>query len=200
MRQLFADWDPALNRFLDEVKSVDKWKLLHRSEMDNWVNDKSTFVFTGDSCHPMLPYLAQGANSSLEDGIVLGNVLAALRSKDQLPAALRLYEKLRKERGEAIARETFAQRHDFHMDDGPEQEARDELMQSTLGKEIDCKFPSRWQVSPLFCLSLGRWTRPMYCNAQLLIDNSVPKFSHGYMVMMQRRRLSMLFDNGLYDP
>ncbi|KAF2480720.1 hypothetical protein BDY17DRAFT_318334 [Neohortaea acidophila] len=145
MRQLFADWDPALNRFLDEVKSVDKWKLLHRTEMDNWVNDKSTFVFTGDSCHPMLPYLAQGANSSLEDGIVLGNVLAALRSKDQLPAALRLYEKLRKERGEAIARETFAQRHDFHMDDGPEQEARDELMQSTLGKEIDCKFPSRWQ-------------------------------------------------------
>jgi salicylate hydroxylase len=93
----------------------------------------------------MLPYLAQGANSSIEDGAVLGNVLAALESKDQLPAALRLYEKLRKKRGEAIVRETFAQRHDFHMIDGPEQQARDDLMLSKLGKLIDCKFPSRWQ-------------------------------------------------------
>jgi salicylate hydroxylase len=93
----------------------------------------------------MLPYLAQGANSSIEDGAVLGNVLAALRRKEQLPAALKLYERLRKKRGEAIARETFAQRHDFHMVDGPEQKARDELMLSKLDKPIDCKFPSRWQ-------------------------------------------------------
>ncbi len=89
--------------------------------------------------------LAQGANSSMEDGAVLGYILAAVTSKAQLPSALHLYERLRKERGEAIARETFAQRHDFHMPDGPEQEARDKLMLSNLGKEIDCKFPSRWQ-------------------------------------------------------
>ena len=57
----------------------------------------------------MLPYLAQGANSSLEDGAVLGNLLAAVGGKDQLPEALRLYETLRKKRGEAIVRETFAQ-------------------------------------------------------------------------------------------
>lgn len=145
MRQLFTSWDPILNRFLDQVKSVDKWKLMHRPELESWVSDKSNFVFIGDSCHPMLPYLAQGANSSMEDGAVLGNVLAALESKDQLPEALRLYEGLRKKRGEAIVRETFAQRGDFHMLDGPEQQARDELMLSKLGKEIDCKFPSRWQ-------------------------------------------------------
>ena len=42
-------------------------------------------------------------------------------------------------------RETFAQRHDFHMHDSPEQEARDQLMLSKLGKSIDCKFPSRLQ-------------------------------------------------------
>ncbi|KAK4546137.1 hypothetical protein LTR36_002274 [Oleoguttula mirabilis] len=145
MRHLFTSWDPILNRFLDQVKSVDKWKLMHRPELDSWVSDKSNFVFIGDSCHPMLPYLAQGANSSIEDGAVLGNVLAALEAKSQLPEALRLYERLRKQRGEAIVRETFAQRSSFHMISGPEQEARDELMLSKLGKEIDCKFPSRWQ-------------------------------------------------------
>lgn len=55
MRQLFAQWDPVLNRFLDQVKTVDKWKLMHRPELDTWVSEKSDFVFIGDSCHPMLP-------------------------------------------------------------------------------------------------------------------------------------------------
>ena len=170
MRQLFSHWDPVLNRFLDQVKSVDKWKLMHRPELESWVSEKSNFVFIGDSCHPMLPCksniqpypspgqtliflpstdLAQGANSSMEDGAVLGYILAALQSKQQLPRALQFYERLRKTRGEAIVRETFEQRKDFHMCDGPEQRARDELMLSKLGKEIDCKFPSRWQCPEL---------------------------------------------------
>jgi salicylate hydroxylase len=57
----------------------------------------------------MLPYLAQGANSAVEDGAVLGLLLGSIRSKDQLPKALELYENLRKVRGEAIVRETFKQ-------------------------------------------------------------------------------------------
>jgi len=57
----------------------------------------------------MLPYLAQGANSALEDGAVLGLLLGHIKSKAQLPQALRLYERLRKARGDAIARETFKQ-------------------------------------------------------------------------------------------
>lgn len=147
MRQLFNGWDPILNRFLDNVKSVDKWKLMHRPELDSWVSKNSNFVFLGDSCHPMLPYLAQGANSSLEDGAVLGRLLSFVRNKSELPEALRLYEHLRKKRGEAIVRETFAQRKDFHMEDGAEQEARDELFMSQLGKdEVEVKFPSRWFV------------------------------------------------------
>jgi salicylate hydroxylase len=36
------------------------------------------------------------------------------------------------------------QRNAFHMHDGPEQMQRDEIFASQLGKEISCKFPSRW--------------------------------------------------------
>lgn len=57
----------------------------------------------------MLPYLAQGANSSMEDGAVLGSLLRHLKRKSDLPGVLRLYQSLRKSRGEAIARETFKQ-------------------------------------------------------------------------------------------
>jgi salicylate hydroxylase len=65
-------------------------------------------------------------------------------SRTQLPATLRVFEKLRKARGEGIARETFCQRADFHMSNGPEQQARDELMQSMLGGDVKSPFPSRW--------------------------------------------------------
>lgn len=95
----------------------------------------------------MLPYLAQGANSAVEDGAVLGQLLGRVRSRAQVPQALRMYEALRKARGEAVVRETFKQRHDFHLPDGPEQEARDALFLSALGKEegeVKGPFPSRW--------------------------------------------------------
>ncbi|KAF5863621.1 hypothetical protein ETB97_009715 [Aspergillus alliaceus] len=134
----------GLNRFLGYVDTVDKWKLMHHGEMESWINDKSNLVFTGDSCHPMLPYLAQGANSSLEDGAVLGGLLGRMKSKSHLPEILRLYESLRKSRGEAIVKETFKQRDDFHMYNGPEQERRDEIFLSQLGKDIKGAFPSRW--------------------------------------------------------
>jgi 2-polyprenyl-6-methoxyphenol hydroxylase-like FAD-dependent oxidoreductase len=63
----------------------------------------------------MLPYLAQGANSSLEDGAVLGLLLGHMTDKTQLPQILRLYESLRKSRGEAIVRETFKQVSIFNL-------------------------------------------------------------------------------------
>jgi salicylate hydroxylase len=102
----------------------------------------------------MLPYLAQGANSSIEDGAVLGLLLSTehFTSKSQLPATLKLFEQLRKARGEGIARETFKQRKDFHLRDGPEQEARDESMIGMLADgAVKAPFPSRWtcpQVQP----------------------------------------------------
>ncbi|OQU96450.1 FAD binding domain-containing protein [Cladophialophora immunda] len=144
MRALFAGWDPILTRFLEQVEQVDKWKLMHREELESWTNKEKTFLLLGDSCHPMLPYLAQGANSSIEDGGVLGRLLSHVGSKEQLSWAITLYERLRKPRSERIARETFHQREAFHMPDGPEQQARDKLFESQLGQEISGKFPSRW--------------------------------------------------------
>ncbi|ROW06809.1 hypothetical protein VMCG_04122 [Cytospora schulzeri] len=109
MKALFTDWDPILMRFLEKVDKVDKWRLMHREELPSWINDQSNFVFVGDACHPMLPYLAQGANSAIEDGAVLGLLLGHVKSKDQVPKALSMYEKLRKARGEAVVKETFKQ-------------------------------------------------------------------------------------------
>ncbi|KAI9868237.1 MAG: hypothetical protein M1813_006982 [Trichoglossum hirsutum] len=99
----------------------------------------------GDSCHPMIPYLAQGANSSLEDGAVLGYLLGKASSKGQVKDALEMYQRLRKARGEAIVKESSRQRDSLHLPDGPAQEARDATLLSQLGaSEIKPDFPIRW--------------------------------------------------------
>lgn len=148
MRDKFKDWDPLLVKFLAQVKGVHKWKLMWLDALPEWANEQGTFFMAGDCCHPMLPYLAQGANSSLEDGAALGHLLGKVRKGDmqkQLPCASWAYQKLRMERGRRIQLETFKQRDDSHLEDGPEQERRDELMMSQLGKEeLQAPFPSRW--------------------------------------------------------
>jgi len=144
MKELFAGWDPILTRFLDQVESVDKWRLMHRAEVESYSNEAGNFLLIGDSCHPMLPYLAQGANSSLEDGAVLGRILSHVTEKSQLRQAVKLYESVRKARSEGIVKETFHQRNAFHMPDGPAQEDRDALFASQLGRPVSVKFPSRW--------------------------------------------------------
>lgn len=84
-------------------------------------NALGTFFMAGDACHPMLLYLAQGSNSSLEDDAALGSLLGQVsyeKRAEQLPKFAEMYQKLRKQRGELIAKETFKQREDFHLPDG----------------------------------------------------------------------------------
>ncbi|KAK4150256.1 hypothetical protein C8A00DRAFT_46312 [Chaetomidium leptoderma] len=148
MRERFEGWDPLLGKLLRQVKGVvHKWKLMWLDALPEWANEKGTFFMAGDCCHPMLPYLAQGANSSLEDGAVLGSLLGRVRKSEkekQLPCVSRMYQKLRMERGRRIQLETFRQRDDSHLEDGEAQEKRDALMVSMLGKEVKAPFPSRW--------------------------------------------------------
>jgi salicylate hydroxylase len=149
MRTLFKDWDPILTRFLDHVETVDKWKLMHRKELETWVNDRGTFVLIGDASHNMLPYLAQGANSALEDGAILGALLSLVNTASSTPLtlaeAMEVFQSLRKPRSEAIARETVLQRHLFHLPDGDEQKQRDAAFVKQMnGEKVEGNFVSRW--------------------------------------------------------
>lgn len=82
----------------------------------------------GDSCHPILPYMAQGANSALEDAAVLGGVLSHITHAAQLPQATQMYESIRQRRTKKLHEITFQQGEEFHLPDGPEQEERDRLL------------------------------------------------------------------------
>ena len=58
-------------------------------------------VLLGDACHPMTPYMAQGAATSLEDAVVLARCLEG-RDADGFADAFRRYEQSRKPRTSRI--------------------------------------------------------------------------------------------------
>jgi salicylate hydroxylase len=129
LRAAYAGWDPAVGGILDALEVTLKWALFDRPPLPRWSVGRVTLL--GDACHPMLPYMAQGAAQAIEDAGALAACLAA--DPDDPPAALRRYETLRLPRAsvvQAMARGNAAR---FHLPDGPEQRARDAAMASSFG-------------------------------------------------------------------
>jgi 2-polyprenyl-6-methoxyphenol hydroxylase-like FAD-dependent oxidoreductase len=130
MRATFATWDPKFRKLLSLVDTCLKWKLSNSdpSALATWVHPHGTFCLLGDAAHATLPYLAQGAAISVEDGAVLGGLLGKIRSRRDIPRVLALYEQLRRPRTSAVVLGSTKQREVFHMRDGPLQEERDMVM------------------------------------------------------------------------
>lgn len=57
----------------------------------------------------MLPYMAQGANSALEDAAVLGTLLAKARDRSDLQTLLPMYQQLRKPRSWSMVQGSLRQ-------------------------------------------------------------------------------------------
>ncbi|CAD6583072.1 MAG: hypothetical protein CYPHOPRED_002227 [Cyphobasidiales sp. Tagirdzhanova-0007] len=144
MMSLFDGWDPVLRKFLSLVTSVDKWRLMHHGGLESWHHPGGRVVMIGDAVHPMLPYLAQGANSAVEDGIVLGECLQRAKGKDDILTAIKVFEKLRKPRSERVVNMSATQRDWNHLDNGPEQEERDSIYNEQSKSGRNGEFPSAW--------------------------------------------------------
>ncbi len=91
----FAGFHPTVRAILSAAPDVRKWALVERDPMPFWW--KNGVVVLGDACHPMMPYMAQGAASAIEDAVVLARCLDHVGCND-IPKALAVYTASRKER------------------------------------------------------------------------------------------------------
>jgi len=96
-RRDFAGWHPNILAIIDAIDVPYKWAMLGRQPLEHWSVGRASLL--GDACHPTLPFLAQGANMAIEDGMVLARCLEAF---DDVPEALRHYEVARLERTSRI--------------------------------------------------------------------------------------------------
>jgi 6-hydroxynicotinate 3-monooxygenase len=91
----FAGFHPRALAILAAAPELRKWALVERNPMPSW--GKNNIVLLGDACHPMPPYMAQGAASAIEDAVVLARCLDRTARRD-IPAALVAYAASREER------------------------------------------------------------------------------------------------------
>ena len=105
----FRGWNPVIQRIIDEAPLLMRWSLYDRPELPKW--HEGRVVLLGDACHPMLPFMAQGAVMAIEDAYVLAREV----TRDQpVEEALRAYEHKRKPRAtrvQGVARDNAALFH-----------------------------------------------------------------------------------------
>jgi len=131
MMEHYKNFDPVIRKVLGHVTSCLKWKLAKMPKLPTWVSDNGRVVVIGDAAHGMVPYLAQGAATAIEDGACLAECLDRANGVEDIPALLRAFEAIRKPRSETISDGALANGDIWHMHDGPEQEERDRKMQET---------------------------------------------------------------------
>jgi salicylate hydroxylase len=116
----FAGWHAQVRTIIAAAETCFIWALFDRDPLPRWSVGRTTLL--GDACHPMYPFMGQGAAMAIEDGATLA---ACLRVIADPAEALLLYERLRLPRVTRLQAMSRANRLRFHMPDGPAQEARD---------------------------------------------------------------------------
>ena len=99
LRKAYSGFHPEVRMVLDACPDCHKWAILEREPLPTW--SQGRVVLIGDACHPMTPYMAQGAATSIEDAAVLARCLKDV-SVDGIEAAFRRFEAHRKPRTSKI--------------------------------------------------------------------------------------------------
>ncbi len=111
LRAAFAGWDENVRILLEACEECFLWGLFDRAPLPRWIDERVALL--GDACHPMLPFMAQGAAMAIEDGFVLARRLADKRQS--LEQRLVLYQAQRKPRATLMQEISRSQARIYHM-------------------------------------------------------------------------------------
>ena len=95
LRAAFKGFDRQVENVLAACPDVHKWAIVDRDALARWTDGNVTLL--GDACHPMTPYMAQGAAMAIEDAAVLSRCLEGVE-RDGVANAFRRFEATRRER------------------------------------------------------------------------------------------------------
>ncbi|MGZ5875623.1 MAG: FAD-dependent monooxygenase [Bradyrhizobium sp.] len=95
LQSAFAGFNRQVETVLAACPDVHKWAIVDRNALEHWTDRNVTLL--GDACHPMTPYMAQGAAMAIEDAAVLSRCLDGVE-RDGIANAFRRFEASRKDR------------------------------------------------------------------------------------------------------
>lgn len=99
LQSAYRSFHPTVRAVIAACPEAYKWALVVRDPLPTW--SQGRVVLLGDACHPMTPYMAQGAASAIEDAVILARSLHDSRVGG-LQDAIRVYESVRRPRATAI--------------------------------------------------------------------------------------------------
>jgi salicylate hydroxylase/6-hydroxynicotinate 3-monooxygenase len=95
LRAAFEGFHAEVQRVLGACPDVHKRPLVDRDPLEHWVEGKVALL--GDACHPMTPYMAQGAAMAIEDAAILSRCLQGI-DRDGVAEGFRRYQRNRQPR------------------------------------------------------------------------------------------------------
>lgn len=93
LRGAFEGWDDPVQDILQGCDETYLWGLFDRHPPKTW--HSARVILIGDACHPILPFMAQGAAMAIEDAYVLA---ATLKNNTSIAATFKLFQQQRQKR------------------------------------------------------------------------------------------------------
>jgi len=130
LQKLFGDWDPCVQGLLEHASTnIQNWPVEQVKTLEKWTSESGKFVLMGDAAHAFSFYLSMGVSMAVEDAAAICECLR-LHEEDgvTLAAALKLFEKVRKTRTQAVRDASLHAGNVLQLPSGPEQEQRDKAL------------------------------------------------------------------------
>lgn len=128
----FAGWHEDVQTMIKRSPRLIKWALMQRDPIPRWTQGRISLL--GDAAHATLPFLAQGAVHSIEDGMVLSRCLEGVDTAD-VAGALARYEAARIERTSRMVRGATANTERFHSPELATEESAEKYLQREWSSE-----------------------------------------------------------------
>ena len=133
VRKTYQDAHPVMKTLTDMMDLERRWIIADRDPIRHWGRGRVTLL--GDAAHPVLQSFAQGACMAIEDGVVLGE-LVALAGGD-LAQAFACYQKNRLLRTARLALESRAIWGFYHAEG--------------IARDVRNDTCARWSEDDVFC-------------------------------------------------
>lgn len=110
----FADGAGDVRALVERAETAHRWALIRRPVAARWHGrvGQIPLALAGDAAHPTLPFLAQGANLAIEDGVALAHATAQASALDEGLAA---YQAKRRARAEKVIAAANTNARNYHF-------------------------------------------------------------------------------------
>jgi salicylate hydroxylase len=132
LQKEYGDWDPCVAALLEHASTnIQNWPIEQVVALRRWTSDSGKFALAGDAAHAMAFYLSMGVSMAVEDAAAICECLSLHQNQGiPLNKAFGMFEKVRKQRAEAMRDASLHAGNILQMPPGPARNARDRAFAS----------------------------------------------------------------------